>query len=46
MQEQGTARRGGAAFNWKWGAICGVVLGVIQIITATAPPQFYSSPGG
>src|SRR5260370_35046685 len=32
MQEQGMARRGGAAFIWKWGAICGVVLGVIQII--------------
>ncbi len=32
MQEQSAARRGGAAFIWKWGAICGVVLGVIQII--------------
>jgi hypothetical protein len=32
MHEQGTARRGGAAFIWKWGAICGVVLGAIQII--------------
>src|SRR5258706_16464995 len=32
MQEQGMARRGGAAFIWKWGAICGVGLGVIQII--------------
>lgn len=32
MQEQGSARRGGAAFIWRWGAICGVVLGVIQII--------------
>lgn len=32
MHEQGTARRGGAAFIWKWGAICGIVLGVIQII--------------
>jgi hypothetical protein len=26
------ARRRGAAFIWKWGAICGIVLGVIQII--------------
>src|SRR5438128_4848307 len=32
MQEQGMARRGGAAFIWTWGAISGVVLGVIQII--------------
>ncbi len=32
MQEQSSARRGGAAFIWKWGAFCGVVLGVIQII--------------
>ena len=37
MQEQGTARRGGAAFIWKWGAICGVVLGVIQIIISLLP---------
>jgi hypothetical protein len=32
MQEQRPARRGSAAFIWKWGVICGVVLGVIQII--------------
>jgi hypothetical protein len=32
MQVQGIARRGGAAVIWKWGAIGGVVLGVIQII--------------
>ncbi len=31
MQEQSSAHRGGAAFIWTWGAICGVVLGVIQI---------------
>src|SRR5947209_19937784 len=31
MQEQGMARRGVAAFIWKWGAICGAVLGAIQI---------------
>src|SRR5260370_40306155 len=37
MQEQGMARRGGAAFLWKWGAICGVVLGVIQIIISLLP---------
>jgi hypothetical protein len=37
MQEQGIARRGGAAFIWKWGAISGVVLGVIQIITSLFP---------
>lgn len=32
MQAQGTSRRGGAAFIWKWGAIAGVILGVIQIL--------------
>jgi hypothetical protein len=32
MQEQVTARRGGAAFIWRWGAIAGVLLGVIQIL--------------
>lgn len=32
MREQGIPRQGGAAFIWKWGAICGVVLGAIQII--------------
>ena len=32
MQAQGTPRRGGAAFIWKWGAIFGVILGVIQIV--------------
>src|SRR5260370_13722349 len=37
MQEQGMPRRGGAAFLWKWGAICGVVLGVIQIIISLLP---------
>ena len=38
MQEQGTARRGGTAFIWKWGAISGVVLGVIQIIISLFSP--------
>jgi len=37
MHEHGTVRRGGAAFIWKWGAICGVVLGVIQIIISLLP---------
>jgi hypothetical protein len=37
MQEQGMARRGGAAFIWTWGAISGVVLGVIQIIISLLP---------
>jgi hypothetical protein len=37
MHEQGMARRGGAAFIWKCGAICGVVLGVIQIIISLLP---------
>lgn len=32
MQEQSTPRRGGAAFIWKWSAISGVTLGVIQIL--------------
>ena len=34
MKEQGSAHRGGTAFIWKWGVICGVVLGMIQIIIA------------
>ncbi len=34
MHEQDTLRQGGAAFIWKWGAICGIVLGAIQIITS------------
>jgi uncharacterized protein YqgC (DUF456 family) len=38
MQEQGTARRGGTAFIWKWGAICGAVLGAIQIIISLLSP--------
>jgi hypothetical protein len=38
MQKQGTMRRGGAAFIWKWGAICGVVLGAIQIIISLLSP--------
>jgi hypothetical protein len=37
MQEQRPARRRGAAFIWKWGAICGVVLDVIQIIISLLP---------
>jgi hypothetical protein len=37
MYKQGTARQGGAAFIWKWGAICGVVLGMIQIIISLLP---------
>ena len=37
MQEQDIARQGGAAFIWKWGAICGVVLGAIQIIISLFP---------
>jgi ABC-2 type transport system ATP-binding protein len=32
MHEQGIPRQGGAAFIWKWGAIFGGILGVIQII--------------
>ncbi len=32
IQEHSTPRRGGAAFIWKWGAISGVTLGVIQIL--------------
>jgi hypothetical protein len=37
MQEQSSAPRGGAAFIWTWGAICGVGLGVIQIIISLLP---------
>jgi len=32
MQAQVTPRRGGAAFIWKWGAIAGGTLGVLQIL--------------
>jgi len=32
MQAQGIPRRGGAAFNWTWDTIAGVVLGMIQIL--------------
>jgi hypothetical protein len=32
MQQQITPRPGGAAFIWKWGAIFGVILGVVQIL--------------
>ena len=32
MQEQVIPRQGGAAFIWKWGAIAGVVLGVLEIL--------------
>jgi len=32
MHEYGTTCREGAAFIWKWGAMCWVVLGVIQTI--------------
>ncbi len=38
MHEHGTVRRGGAAFIWKWGAICGAVLGAIQIIISLLSP--------
>lgn len=38
MHEQGTARQGGAAFIWKWGAIYGVILGVIQVIISLLSP--------
>jgi hypothetical protein len=31
MQTQGIPHRRGAAFIWKWGAIAGVVLGVMHI---------------
>jgi hypothetical protein len=34
MQEYGTRRQGGAAFIWKWGAIYGLILGLIQGILA------------
>jgi len=37
MQERSTAQRGGAAFIWKWGAIFGVILGVIQILFSLLP---------
>ncbi|HEY6406529.1 MAG TPA: hypothetical protein VIY29_03565 [Ktedonobacteraceae bacterium] len=37
MQEQRPARRGGAAFIWKWGAISGIILGMIQIIISLLP---------
>ena len=39
MQEPDTARQGGAAFIWKYGAICGVMLGV------TLPSLFIADPG-
>ncbi len=32
MQEHGTIHKKGTAFIWKWGAISGITLGVIQII--------------
>jgi hypothetical protein len=32
MHKQVLPRQGGAAFIWAWGAIFGVMLGVIQII--------------
>jgi hypothetical protein len=32
MQQQVTPRQGGAAFIWKWGAIFGVILGVVQML--------------
>lgn len=32
MQAQVTPRRGGAGFIWKWGAIFGVILGVILVV--------------
>jgi hypothetical protein len=38
MQAQVTPRRGGAAFIWKWGAIYGVILGVIQILVSLFAP--------
>jgi hypothetical protein len=38
MHEHGTVRRGGAAFIWTWGAICGAVLGAIQIIISLLSP--------
>ena len=37
MQEQRPARREGAAFIWKWGAISGIILGMIQIIISLLP---------
>ena len=44
MQEQGPARRGESVFIWKWGAICGVVLGVIQIIISLLPLGSLKTP--
>jgi hypothetical protein len=38
MQAQVTPRRGGAAFIWKWGAIYGVILGVIQVLVSLFVP--------
>lgn len=32
MQDSLSPRRGGAAFIWKWGAIAGIALGVLQIL--------------
>src|SRR5437879_2052239 len=37
MQEQSTARRGGAAFIWTWSAIYGIMLGLIQIVLSLFP---------
>jgi vacuolar-type H+-ATPase subunit I/STV1 len=37
MQKNSTAQQGGAAFIWKWGAIYGVILGVIHIILSQLP---------
>lgn len=34
MQDHRTAHRGGAAFIWKWGAIYGIILGVIQVVVS------------
>lgn len=34
MQAPVTPRRGGAAFIWKWGAIAGAALGVLQVVLA------------
>jgi hypothetical protein len=32
MQDSLSPRRGGAAFIWKWGAVAGAALGVLQIL--------------
>ncbi|GCE07079.1 DUF5518 domain-containing protein [Dictyobacter aurantiacus] len=37
MQEQRTGQQRGASFIWKWGAIFGGILGVIQVLFSQLP---------